>query len=221
MLRVALTTSNDTNAQPYEDALRPYFDAERVLPGDTRAATEFAALVLAGGHDINPAAYGEARAPETEKPDDARDELERRMLGEALAADLPVLAICRGAQMLNVATGGKLIQHLPTTAMHRRRGILHAHDVRVREGTRLAEICGAARLDVNSRHHQAISPEHVGAGLLVTATSAGDEVVEAVEMPAHRFVVGVQWHPEDSVGVRESDRRLFAAFAAAVSDRAK
>src|SRR5579885_3582785 len=207
MRRIALTTSEDTNAEPYLHALEPYFDVERLLPGDTRSATEFDGLVLAGGHDINPAVYGEAAAPQTEPADDARDRMEQRMVAEALAADLPVLAICRGLQLLNVATGGKLIQHLPTTEVHRRRGVLHAHDVEVREGSRLAKIGGARRLEVNSRHHQAVSPLHLGAGVVVTATSAADNVVEALEMPGHRFVLGVQWHPEDCASVRESDGR--------------
>src|SRR5579884_2960592 len=131
MPRVALTTSTDTNAEPYEAALRPYFEVQRLVPGDRRSATEFDAVVLAGGHDINPALYGEVAEPQTETPDDGRDELERRIIAEGLAADVPVLAICRGMQMLNVACGGKLVQHLATTNVHRRRGAVHAHDVQV------------------------------------------------------------------------------------------
>jgi|SRR5579884_3589975 len=217
MKRVALTTSNSTKADPYIAALEPHFVVERLLPGDARAATEFDGIVLAGGADVNPRMYGETAGPETEDADDARDAMERRLIAEALDADIPIFAICRGVQMLNVATGGKLVQHLPTADVHSCRGVVDAHEANVEANTRLAAITGVRRLVVNSRHHQAVSPDDLGAGLVVTATRPEDGVVEAVEMPGRAFVVGVQWHPEDSVAVRESDRRLFAAFAQAVN----
>ena len=145
-------------------------------------------------------------------------ELEMRLLKEAIAADLPVLAICRGLQLFNVFHGGTLIQHLPSSDVHQQRpqnaepGRHPAvHAVRVASKTRLAEIMGAGEHEVNSRHHQAV--DRVGSGL-VTSAIAEDGVVEGLELPDAAFAVAVQWHPEDRVAVSTSDRKLFEAFAA-------
>lgn len=180
-----------------------------------------AGLLLSGGSDVNPKHYGQQRLRQSESPDDLRDELEMRLLRQALVAELPVLAICRGLQLFNVFHGGTLIQHLPSTPLHRQkvknaeRG-KHpaAHRVQVSGGTRLAELVGAGDHAVNSRHHQAV--DRVAPGLIVSAT-AEDGVVEALELPGLLFAVAVQWHPEDRVGVSEMDRLLFEGFALAAA----
>lgn len=220
MPRVALTTSQNTPVASYNNALvQAHLDVERILPGDPRKATDFDGLVLAGGADVNPALYGDARHEKTEDPNDARDATEKRLIEEALEADLPVLAICRGIQMLNVVLGGGLIQHLPNADEHSRKGVPEVHQIRIDPASRLYRIIGASELSVNSRHHQAASAERVGRGLRITARRPDDQVIEAMEMPDRSFVVAVQWHPEDRAATYEADRRLFAAFAEAVSSR--
>jgi len=165
--------------------------------------------------------YGQTRIRESDTPDDERDVLELRLLQEALDADLPVFAICRGLQVLNVALHGTLIQDLDSRDVHRQKPgnadpgkHPSAHRVWVAPDTRLAKIVGAGGLDVNSRHHQAI--ENLGKGLAVSAISE-DGVIEGIEKPAAAFVVAVQWHPEDRVLVSAADRKLFEAFAAAIA----
>jgi putative glutamine amidotransferase len=176
-----------------------------------------AGLLLTGGTDVNPVLYGALAAPETQEPDDERDGVEAALLGEALARDLPVLAICRGMQLLNVHRNGSLIQHLPTAARHVRRTpnrALPAHAVNIVPGTRLAAIAGRDRWQVNSRHHQAV--EKLGDGLRVSAVDAEDGVIEAIEFPANRYVVGVQWHPENQMVEDAEQRKLFQSFANAL-----
>lgn len=184
-----------------------------------RALAEASGLVLSGGGDVSPALYGEEAHDSLVGVSEARDALEGVVLELADARQLPVLAICRGMQMLNVARGGSLVQDIPTMvegalghSVEEPRGGA-AHEVEVAPGTRLRTIAGAARIGVNSRHHQAIA--RLGAGLGVTARAA-DGVIEGVEAPGERFVVGVQWHPEDMLGLAESAERLFGAFADAV-----
>ena len=219
MNRVALALSRNHKGPSYVNALRTHFEVESLLPGDPPSAADFDGLVLAGGSDVNPALYGEARHAETEESDDERDAMEKRLIEAALEADLPILAICRGMQMLNVALGGGLIQHLPTVDVHRQKGVADAHQIRIEAGSRLAAIVGSDKLSVNSRHHQAVAPQRLGRGLSVVARRPEDQVIEAMEMPDRDFVVAVQWHPEDRVATHEADRALFAAFADAVSRR--
>ncbi len=192
----------------------------RISPEEPRSLDGLEGLVLTGGTDVNPALYGQERGRESDEPDDARDELETRLIREALADDVPVLAICRGMQLLNVACGGTLIQHLASTDVHRAKNTgdepgrhRAVHTVRVAGGTRLAAIAGEGEHAVNSRHHQAV--DRVGEGLIVSAVSS-DGVVEALEKPDHPFAVAVQWHPEDRTLVSEADRKLFEAFAGAM-----
>lgn len=194
-----------------------------LAPGAGRGALESAigaveGLVLTGGGDVSPARYGEAPHESVVGVSDERDDLEWRALELAEQRQLPVLAICRGLQVLNVALGGSLVQDIPTmvegavahSAEEPREG--PAHEVDVVAGSRLSAITGGGRIAVNSRHHQAAA--RVGKGLEVTARAA-DGVIEGLELPGERFVVAVQWHPEDMVGHFESARRLFAAFGAA------
>jgi len=219
-MRVALTFSNPKKIGPYDEALRlAGLEPVHITPQQPGGLDGLRGLVLTGGSDINPSRYGES-INGSEGVDDARDRLEIDLVGRAIAADLPVLAICRGVQLLNVAHGGSLIQHLSTSDVHQKRcpgcemgRHPAAHGVNVASGTRLAEIVGAGHHDVNSRHHQAA--DRVGQGLIVSATAA-DGVIEGLERPDRTFVVGVQWHPEDRVLVSDIDRKLFEAFADAV-----
>jgi gamma-glutamyl-gamma-aminobutyrate hydrolase PuuD len=171
-------------------------------------------LVLSGGVDVDPARYGADRDPRTEPSRPQRDAWELALVQAALAAEVPLLAICRGAQVLNVALGGTLHQHLPaiTAVSHGTQpNVFVPTRVTVSPGTRIARILGEELdLDVHCHHHQAL--DRVADGLEVTARSR-DGVVEAVESPAHRFALGVQWHPEQD----ETDARLLAALVAAAS----
>jgi len=217
-MKAGLTFSEPHKAEPYADALRQAgIEPVLISPGDPRGLAGLQGLVLSGGTDLNPARYGAAPDPRDEEPDDARDELESGLLAEALAADLPVLAICRGMQLFNVAHGGTLIQHLENSAVHCVPGndkALPVHQILVEPGTRLAAILGEGAHAVNSRHHQAV--ERVGAGLRVTARSTPDGVIEALERGDHRFALAVQWHPEDQVRRDAAQRKLFEAFGAAL-----
>jgi gamma-glutamyl-gamma-aminobutyrate hydrolase PuuD len=165
------------------------------------------ALVLTGGGDIDPSRYGQAPHPETSGVDPGRDANELALLRAALAIDLPVLAVCRGMQLLNVELGGTLIQHLPDVVGSVRhqptRGCFADVDVTTEAGSVAAKVLGDT-VTVRCSHHQAI--DRVADGLVVTA-QASDAVIEAVELPAARFLIGVQWHPEE-----EGDARLFAAL---------
>jgi gamma-glutamyl-gamma-aminobutyrate hydrolase PuuD len=173
--------------------------------------------LLTGGSDVDPARYGEPASPETQPPDPERDAVEAALIDEALARDLPVLAICRGMQLLNVHRGGSLIQHLPGAARHVRRTSdrsLPAHRVVIEPGTLLASIAKRETWDVNSRHHQAVA--RLAPGLRVCARDPEDGTVEAIELPVRRYVLGVQWHPENQVSEDSGQRKLFQSFVGAL-----
>ena len=175
--------------------------AERVLDS-------LDALLVTGGRDIDPAAYGQQSHPATDEPGTQRDAWEFTLLHAALKRQVPVLGICRGAQVLNVALGGTLHQHLPDVIGHsgHRAGnaVFTTLPVRTVPGTRLAGLVGES-VDARCYHHQAIA--ELGEGLVVSGWDA-DGVVEALELPGHDFVLGVQWHPEESL----DDLRLFSAI---------
>lgn len=218
-MRVAVTFGKETRVGPYEAAL---LEAGIQAVRNPESLDSLDGLLLSGGTDINPKRYGQQNAG-SDEVDDARDELEIRLLQEALAADVPVLAICRGLQLFNVVCGGTLIQHLPSSDVHRQRPKnaepgKHpaAHRVRVEANTRLAQIVGTGEIDVNSRHHQAI--DLLGEGLVVSA-KATDGVIEAIEKPEAAFAVAVQWHPEDRIFASTADHKLFEAFATALAGR--
>jgi len=182
-------------------------------------------LVLTGGGDIEPARFGEARHPKTDEVAPARDELEIGLTHRALSDNVPLFAICRGIQVLNVALGGTLVQDI---ASERPGPIAHAqteprhqatHAVKVMgEGTRLGRVLGRLEVEVNSMHHQAI--KRLGEGLREVAW-APDGIIEGIEMPGDRFVLGVQWHPEELVGHDQAARKLFAAIVDAARRRAR
>ncbi|HTY29854.1 gamma-glutamyl-gamma-aminobutyrate hydrolase family protein [Mycobacterium sp.] len=175
------------------------------------------ALVITGGYDLDPASYGQHPHPATDMPRTERDDLEFALLRGALDRGLPVLGICRGAQVLNVAFGGTLHQHLPDVLGHGGHragdGVFTRLPVRTMAGTRLAALLGES-IDAPCYHHQAI--DTVGDGLVVSATDA-DGVVEAVELPGEPFVLAVQWHPEKSL----DDPRLFKAVVQAAQSYAE
>jgi putative glutamine amidotransferase len=217
--RVGVTDCGDKKIAPYLNAIRRAGLEPHVLSiHEHRSLDGLNGLLLTGGTDINARRYGQEPVAETQQPDDERDELEFALLGEALALDLPVFAICRGMQLLNVHLHGTLAQHLSSEAIHVRRlkdeipgQHRVAHFVEVTPGTLLAHIIGEGRHDVNSRHHQAVcelAPEAVKSAV------SEDGITEAMELPAKRFVLGVQWHPEDRIEISEADRKLFDAFAA-------
>lgn len=178
-------------------------------------------LLLSGGVDVDPALYGEMVVNSTVEVDSIRDSAELPMVRDAMNKGLPVLAICRGIQTMNVALGGSLYQDLPSqrpsTICHRQPGSrdVTTHSVSLEAGARLTDICGSREFAVNSFHHQAI--RDTAPGLIVTA-HAEDGVIEAVELPGERFVIGVQWHPEELVDSSAEAMRLFREFVAACSE---
>ena len=183
--------------------------AERVLDG-------LDGLIITGGRDVDPASYGQRPHPATDEPDAAnreRDALEFALVDGAIRRGLPLLGICRGAQVINVALGGTLHQHLPDVIghTHHQKGnaVFSTSAVRTVPGTRLAALIGDCS-DAQCYHHQAV--DRLGDGLIVSAQDT-DGVIEAVELPGANFVLAVQWHPEE----RLDDLRLFSAVVEAAS----
>ena len=164
-------------------------------------------ILFSGGSDVDPAEYGHDAHAETTGTRPDRDRGELALLRAALDRDMPMLAICRGSQVLNVARGGDLVQHLPEVVGDEKHkhtpGVFADHDVEVKEGTRLAELIGD-RAPVKSHHHQGYGK--LGEGL-VEAARAEDGTIEALELPEKRFAVGVLWHPEEG-----EDAALFRAL---------
>ena len=177
-------------------------------------------FLIPGGQDIDPACYGAQREPRTHRSATSRDAMEETLIHAALAAGKPILGVCRGMQSLNVALGGTLCQDVriehPDTGFDHVQGRpfdMPAHMVDVVKGTRLYDAVGAERLGVNTIHHQSVGA--LGSGLVVSAVSPDDGVIEGIEMPGDNFVVGVQWHPEHMWRTRPHSKRLFRAFVEA------
>lgn len=205
----------------YHEALRQA-GAEPLVVDGPQLPDEAAGLVLPGGVDVDPQRYGETVGPETQPPHEARDDHEFGLLAQALERDIPVLAVCRGHQLLNVALGGSLIQHIEGDG-HRHAesgGALSGwHEVSLSEdGSLLANVYGKGReLRVNSRHHQGVTSDTLSPQLKAVGYSP-DGLVEAAESGSHRWVVGVQWHPERPE-MRPAADRLFEAFVEACRAR--
>ncbi len=187
------------------------------VPGIAASLARLDGLILTGGGDLDPASYGAQRHPRTGRVSPERDQAELELLADALAAGLPVLGICRGMQLLNVARGGTLSQHLLDDTGHAPTpGTFGRHPVRLATGSLLASIlspgdgAAGAELAVPTAHHQAI--DQLGDGLTATAWSP-DGVIEAVELAPdpgrHPFTLAVQWHPE-----ADDDPRLISALVA-------
>lgn len=182
-------------------------------------------VFITGGADVDPASYGEPKTPLCGATDPDRDAVEIALLRYALGRRLPVLAVCRGLQILNVACGGTLYQdvaaqvpaalkhdYFPTPERPSRRFL--AHDVEVRPDSRLADILGRRRVPVNSMHHQAVKDL---APSLVATAHAPDGIIEGIEGTGSQFLVAVQWHPEELTDTQPGMARLFRDFAAAAA----
>lgn len=173
-------------------------------------------LLLVGGEDINPSIYGQETDPRSHPQPPRRDHFELALIRECRARDLPILGICRGLQLLNIAHGGTLYQDLadaPAVGNHAQVGELDfstRHTVEIVPGTHLQRLLGSASIETNTGHHQGV--DRVSPGLTVAARSA-DGVIEALE--GDGFLLGVQWHPE-AWGAAEASTRIFAGFADAV-----
>jgi putative glutamine amidotransferase len=171
-------------------------------------------LILAGGRDIDPESYGADRHPLTDESRTERDEFEIRLARRAMERDIPLLGICRGMQLMNVARGGTLVQDLTEHVGHEdhRRSVGtfdgNDHPVRLADGSLAARATGESRHDTLSHHHQGI--DRVGDGLQITGWADDDELPEALEDPGLRFALGVQWHPE-----ADPDSQVVAALVEA------
>ncbi|WP_127579589.1 gamma-glutamyl-gamma-aminobutyrate hydrolase family protein [Paenibacillus koleovorans] len=225
---IAVTTTNDKGHtflhRDYSDAILLAGGIPFVIPsmGDADIEDELVeaadGLLLTGGEDIDPNLYGEEPAPGLGTLTPERDATEKRLLVKFMAADKPVFAICRGLQLLNAVAGGTLIQDieraLPNALQHRQlapRDHL-SHQVEVEEGTLLMSIVRASRVRVNTFHHQAV--KQLAPGFRINATAV-DGIVEGIESLSQRFVLGVQWHPENLARTDAAAIRLFEAFVQA------
>jgi putative glutamine amidotransferase len=225
MAVIGITPSNRLN--DYLESVKRAGGEPRVLSLDVPPTLDgLDGVLFTGGGDVDPAHYRDARHPNTNKPDPARDAFELALAKLALAKDTPLLAICRGLQVVNVAAGGTLVQDIPAQL---NQALGHqvdspasaiAHEVWVTPGTALArvmqeELGGSEVLQVNSRHHQAIGK--AAEGFTISAT-APDGIVEAIERPSARFCIAVQWHPENFWRTGEF-RSLFEEFVKAAESQ--
>ena len=225
--RIGITPSCK-NGNPHEQTLSPRYLAaveqsggEAVVLDMFTTAREMPALIkgldgliFSGGGDIDPVRFGQEKLPECGTIVPERDELELALMQAAMERDLPILGICRGIQVINVALGGTLLQDLPSAwgKAHRQAGEdIYWHPVDVVPGTLLHGIVQTGRMPTNSFHHQCVLD--VAPGLTVSAR-AEDGVIEAVESASARFLLGVEWHPEISWSHDEYSKRIFASFIA-------
>jgi putative glutamine amidotransferase len=232
---IGITTSVDTNKQPphqlqchllagYSDGIHDVGGLPYAIPvpPETNATLLDAilsrcdGLMFTGGRDLMPSRYGQAPHARTELMHPRRDQFELELFRRADARRIPIFGICLGHQVAHVARHGQLIQHVddlevsPMIRHHLPQGQSAFHDVRIEPDSRLAQIVGGTCLEVNSRHHQAVNRTHPGRGLRTTAVSP-DGVIEASEDCDGRFLLTVQWHPEDLLD-RAEHRDLFGVF---------
>lgn len=190
-------------------------DAEGRVPAEILARLD--GLILSGGGDVHPRYFNQPLAgAEEEGIDLKRDELELALARQAMAADLPLFGICRGCQVLNVAAGGGMVQHLPGHRSPQDRTAMH--DVDVKSGTRFHSIVGDRVIPVNTFHHQGIDLATLAPSLVPAATAQPDPwLLEAFESPEHRWVLGVQWHPERLFELTDVHARIWDSFLGACS----
>ncbi|MEA2135375.1 MAG: putative glutamine amidotransferase [Solirubrobacteraceae bacterium] len=214
----------------YVDAIQAAGGLALMIPPDPQAAREpdevldvLDGLILAGGSDIDAATYGEEPHAATQGTRRERDDFEVALARRALERDIPLLGICRGMQLMNVARGGTLIQHLPDDFGHedhrRVPGSFDGadHDVRLAGGSLAARAAGEVDHSTKSHHHQGVA--QLGDGFVATGWSTLDELPEAIEDPARRFALGVQWHPEADPGSQLIASLVREAAAARNGDR--
>lgn len=208
--------------QAYLDAILTPGGLPNLLPTSLPIAAlpelvnRFDGFVFSGGGDVDPALYGGHLDATVHSIDPERDDFERALIPLVLEADKPLLAICRGAQILNVALGGSLYEDIPSALPAALRHDWYpniprdylAHTVEIEPGSRLAEILGTRKLRTNSLHHQAIRQPAPG---LEVVARAEDDIIEAVELPGKRFAIGVQWHPE-CLPEEPAMQKLFKGF---------
>ena len=188
-----------------------------LLPADEESAENpdelldaLDALVISGGADLDPASYGAEPDLKTVGYKVERDRFELALCRGAIERNMPLLGICRGMQILNVACGGTLVQHLGDSTHHvEEPGTFSAHGVRIRPGSLAARVLGSERAEVRSHHHQAL--DRLGEGLVASGWSEPDDLIEAIELPGRSFCVGVLWHPEE---VRDTEPFAVLAEAA-------
>jgi putative glutamine amidotransferase len=179
----------------------------------------FDGILFPGGGDVNPSLYGQVAIPECGKPDHRRDQLELALADLARARCVPMLGICRGLQLINVAMGGTLTQHIPlkyggtTHWLPDRDGVTPMHHVRIEPDTRLHAALGEDEIPVNSTHHQCVETLAEG---LATAARADEGFIEAFEGVGPQFILAVQWHPERSFETDEYSRAIFRMFREAI-----
>jgi putative glutamine amidotransferase len=213
----------------YEESIRRAGGEPWIVESGANAPDEVmrraAGILLAGGGDVHPSHFGEAPHPTFDAAESGRDQYEMELIRLAIERDLPLLAICRGIQVLNVARGGTLVQDIPselsgtlehTLAVPPHNAFDLAHEVWIEKDSLLSRLASDSQksrdtVDVNSRHHQSV--RELGEGLVTTAT-APDGVIEAIEDPSRRFCLGVQWHPENFYRTGEF-RSLFEGFVEA------
>lgn len=212
-------------ARSYADAVQRAGGIAVMLPPDAALADDpdrvldvLDGLILAGGRDVDPATYGAEPHPDTDEPRGERDAFEIALARRAMERDLPLLGICRGMQVMNVARGGTLVQHLPEHVGHeqhrRTLGTFDGNDhpVHLAEGSLAAQATGELSHGTLSHHHQGI--DRIGDGLQVSGWADDDELPEALEDPELRFALGVQWHPE-----ADPDSNVVAALVEAARRR--
>lgn len=218
---ILVTASSRKEALPYLDAVtRQGGETCLLLPKQRSSAvaqlSRAHGLLLTGGADVDPSFYSQAPLPGANlELNLARDEMELLLVKSALERDMPVLGICRGMQVLNVALGGSIIQDLPDHKAELKDGrwVSARHQIWIAPGSRLTAVVGAGGyVRVNSLHHQGIREPQKSPALMASAYSPADFLIEALESPSHRWVIGVQWHPEREKELPPHFYRLFMAL---------